>query len=109
MRYDSAVRVCEFGTTGNRMGWRVPRMLEIQSLMEVSAGQAALPAGHPFGILAGVSYWSTTTFRPSSYPDTFLPVSPGNANVAGYAGVTYPGGYAWCVRGGTPSDTGIIY
>jgi len=82
----------------------------MQSLMEVSAGgQGALPAGHPFGILAGVSYWSTTTFRPSSYPDTFLPVSPGNANVAGYAGVTYPGGYAWCVRGGTPSDTGIIY
>lgn len=107
--YSYAVRVCEFGTTGNRMGWRLPRMLEMQSLTEVSAGVAALPAGHPFAIVAGGYYWTSTTFRPSSYPDTFLLVNPGNAVGATYRGANDVGGYAWCVRGGKPSDTGIIY
>lgn len=107
--YGMAVRVCEFGTTGNRMGWRVPRMLEMQSLMEVSAGQAALPAGHPFGILPGVSYWTSTLFNTGSIRNTFLLVNPGNANGASFATYLYPSGYAWCVRGGKPADTGIIY
>lgn len=107
--YTMAVRVCEFGTTGNRMGWRVPRMLEMQSLMDVSAGQAALPAGHPFGVLAGASYWTSTLFNAGAYRNTFLLVNPGNASVASFAGVTFPSGHVWCVRGGKPSDTGIIY
>jgi Protein of unknown function (DUF1566) len=107
--YGMAVCVCEFGTTGKRMGWRVPRMLELQSLIQVSAGQAALPVGPPFGIRAGVSYWTSTLFNAGAYRNSFLLVDPANANVAGFAGATYPGGYVWCVRGGQPSDTGITY
>lgn len=107
--YSFAVRVCEFGTTGNRMGWRVPRMLEMQSLMEVSAGLAALPAGHPFAIVAGGSYWTSTLFNAGAYRDSYLLVNPANAVGATFGGANYVGGYAWCVRGGKPADTGIIY
>ena len=107
--YSIAVRVCEFGTTGNRMGWRVPRMLEMQSLMEVSAGLAALPAGHPFAVVAGGMYWTSTLFNAGAYRDSYLLVNPANAVGAFFGGANSYIGYAWCIRGGKPSDTGIIY
>lgn len=42
--------------------WRLPNIVELESLVDVSQGAPALPAGHPFTNV-GDSYWSSTTYR----------------------------------------------
>lgn len=54
---------CNFKTVGNRMGWRLPTIQELASLIDPAAAGAKLPSGHPFnGIDASRStfYWSAT-------------------------------------------------
>ena len=46
----SAVHHCIFATTGSRMGWRLPTIHELHSLVDLTTGN--LPLGHPFSL-----YW----------------------------------------------------
>ncbi|MFO1427562.1 MAG: DUF1566 domain-containing protein [Steroidobacteraceae bacterium] len=41
--------------------WRLPNVVELESLVDISRSAPALPAGHPF-IGAAASYWSSTTY-----------------------------------------------
>ncbi|MDP1902076.1 MAG: hypothetical protein Q8K96_16755 [Rubrivivax sp.] len=105
-----AERGCGFSRTGSRMGWRIPSLLEFQSLMEAPGGIAALPAGHPFIIPAGVSFWSTSAFGPAvRFPDNFLSFNPANGGGAGFAGASSAVSSYWCVRGGASNKSDVLH
>ena len=57
-----AQSLCNTRKLGNRLGWRLPRIQELASLVDTSNSNTALPAGHPFlGVDASTAYWSATT------------------------------------------------
>jgi hypothetical protein len=61
LTFHDANRRAQHLRTGGRMGWRMPRVEELFSLLDPtqinSFGLPALPAGHPFqGVMAGI-YW----------------------------------------------------
>jgi hypothetical protein len=48
---------------GSKAGdWRLPNVVELESLVDVSRSSPALPAAHPFSGVSG-PYWSSTTYR----------------------------------------------
>lgn len=64
-------------TDGSQAGdWRVPNLGELESLVDVSQSNPALPAGNPFTNVATGSYWSST----------------------GYTGITWGNVQAWVIR-----------
>jgi uncharacterized protein DUF1566 len=95
---------CNVATTGNRLGWRLPTIQELASLVDPSAASPMLPAHHPFENVQThvqfIFYWSITTSP--FFPDgsgawlmnfDFGPVSFTTTSKLG-------SGLAWCVRGG---------
>jgi hypothetical protein len=53
-------------TLGNRMGWRLPSVEELSSLIDSRFSNPALPAGHPFtNIQTADSYWTRTDYDPN--------------------------------------------
>jgi len=101
-----AVHRCNTLNVGNRMGWRVPTIQELASLMDPSVPPPGptLPSGHPFSNVQSLSYWSATT--------TAL-VDPGavwfaalfNAGVGQVVPTTTQVLPVWCVRGGQGVDS----
>jgi hypothetical protein len=92
---------------GDRMGWRLPTIEELQSLWDATGDGSglSLPSGHPFSLIddpgTQPSYWTSTTdiLDPAAaYPVCFA------------AGCVYealkvnPYNYMWCVRGGYGYD-----
>ena len=64
-------------TDGSKAGdWRLPNLNELESLVDVSASNPALPAGHPFTNVSSGIYWSST----------------------GYTGITWGNVTAWAIR-----------
>ena len=94
---------CNTLAVGNRMGWRLPTIQELTSLVDPSVPSPGptLPAGHPFSNVQSSFYWSATT----------------NADLSILAawGVYFSNGLVmmdvlslfncvWCVRGGQGVD-----
>jgi len=55
---------CNTRNVGNRLGWRLPTVQELASLVDptqVDPSLPALPAGHPFSNVQSDLYWSATT------------------------------------------------
>ena len=102
--WEDAVRTCWQRQVGGRMGWHLPTIEELSSLLDPSAviPGPALPTGHPFQNVQNASYWSSTTdvraaFVPSqAWAAHFFLGTTGDSGKDGAAGV-------WCVRGGTHS------
>ena len=42
--------------------WRLPNIAELESVIDVSASNPALPAGNPFMGVSGAIYWSSTAY-----------------------------------------------
>ncbi len=42
--------------------WRLPNIIELESLVDVSASNPALPSGHPFVNVSNGIYWSSTPY-----------------------------------------------
>ena len=87
---------CNNLVLGNRMGWRLPTLQELTSLLDIGAPNN-LTLGHPFAVLppwtVGEFIWSATT----SSTDT---TQAWAMNLASNVG-TFPKGslsHAWCVR-----------
>jgi hypothetical protein len=94
---------CNRLTTGGRLGWRLPTLHELASLVDPSIPSPGptLPAGHPFTNVQSSFYWSANiiTFGPGiawgvGFDNGFV---GGNANVDAVGSV-------WCVRGGQGAD-----
>jgi Protein of unknown function (DUF1566) len=87
---------CNFKVLGNRMGWRLPTIQELASLVDPAATSVSkLPPGNPFAIDPGRTFYWSATSHPNdtawivSFSLPLVEVLPqGSEN------------HAWCVRGG---------
>jgi hypothetical protein len=85
-------------TDGSVAGdWRLPNIKELQSLIDFSQHEPALPAGHPFTSLA-IRYWSSTTREAGIFNYAWtLDVRDGTTVIRHK---TFEPESAWAVRGG---------
>ena len=116
--YFQAAQQCANRVVGNRLGWRLPSLPELLSLIDPTTG--GLPAGHPFdgrigtgdGILRS-KFWSSTFLLGDTTSSGFgwaadfgadgsqarpFATLLGRNNSANNV-------FAWCVRTGSGSDT----
>jgi hypothetical protein len=98
---------CASAATGNRSGWRVPSIEELQSLYTVSSGDG-LPAGHPFTGAGSHYFWTSSDAPDDERSSQYVFFGPGSVPLTVFKEVAVAG--AWCVRGGrgenaqSPSD-----
>jgi hypothetical protein len=95
---------CNQKRLGNRMGWRLPTLQELTSLIDpsVSFPAAALPVGHPFAnVQSGVGsrYWTATSDGEFPLATAWL-VTFSNGGNLGEASKSGGSWSWWCVRGG---------
>jgi hypothetical protein len=92
---------CNELSKGNRMGWRVPTLQELASLVDLSQS-SHLPIGHPFSNVQLGAYWSATTGEgdPTSAWLVNFQVGFNTTCKTGKSLITY----VWCVRGGQGVD-----
>jgi hypothetical protein len=100
--WSDAQSLCNSLSTGNRLGWRLPTMQDLASLMDPSvAGPGpTLPAGHPFQNVQQFFYWSATTDAADA--SIAWGVFFGNGGVA--VSRKSSDQFFWCVRGGRGVD-----
>lgn len=91
---------CAIKNVGGRIGWRLPSLPELSSLVDPSVAPPgpALPAGHPFTNVQMDTYWTgSTVFGTNAWEVSFfdgLVRSPLKTNSS----------RVWCVRGGQNTD-----
>jgi hypothetical protein len=96
----SARGACAAKNVGGRIGWRLPSLPELSSLVDpsVAAPGPTLPAGHPFSNVQMDTYWSgSAVLGTNAWEVSFfdgLVRSPVKTNT----------NRAWCVRGGMNTD-----
>jgi hypothetical protein len=99
-----AAAECRGADIGNRLGWRLPSVEELASLVAPKQSHSpALPVGHPFQNILPGAYWTASTVE--GEPTVAWTVYFGNPG----AGVNFSpkdtalghGHFLWCVRGGS--------
>ena len=87
---------------GGQMGWRLPSIPELTSLVVPGnpAGGPDLPAGHPFSNVQSNLYWSATTSADD--PPFAWVVSFGSGDAVTFSKTG--NFFVWCVRGGMNAD-----
>lgn len=107
--YQNARDHCAGRNVGNRLGWRLPTIQELLTLIDPAAG--GLPAGHPFfgglpgtqGILTS-TFWSATRHLPNYVTFSYLAIADFGGHTSPHRFVGYDsefsttGHFAWCVR-----------
>ncbi|MDD2365137.1 MAG: DUF1566 domain-containing protein [Desulfuromonadaceae bacterium] len=84
-------------TDSSRAGqWRLPNRKELQSLVDRSQANPALPAGHPFSGVRSNFYWSSTSYAVNSTYACFVYMFNGHV----YNHSKPNNYYVWPVRGG---------
>jgi hypothetical protein len=105
-----ASRYCIDLNTGNRRGWRLPSIVELQSLTDTSVSNPALTVGHPFlNVDLDRYYWSSTTTSDNPGSVWGLNFAMGRVGrvdrcTSGGCGEPKSPPVAWCVRGGAGPD-----
>ena len=85
---------------GSKAGdWRLPNVKELQSLVDHSRSEPALPEGNPFTGMQSLYYWSSTSYATNTAYAWCVHFRVGDALIPGLdkSGSNY---YVWCVRGG---------
>jgi hypothetical protein len=102
--WDTARKVCTALTTGGHKGWRLPSIVELTSVIDLSvaAPGPTLPPGHPFLTVEGFYYWSATT--ETGLADNVWGVGFGTGNVLARDKLCDDCPRTWCVRGGMNAD-----
>jgi Protein of unknown function (DUF1566) len=98
----NAIGYCHTKNVGGRLGWHLPTIEQLASLVDRSVAGLGLtlPSGHPFTGVQSNGYWSATT---SANNTTYAwAVGFGNGSV-GYVDKASDY-YVWCVRGGQTYD-----
>jgi hypothetical protein len=89
---------------GGRIGWRLPTVEELSSLVDTRRSNPALPTDHPFLSVQfgdGVwSYWTSTNSENPSGAAWFVNLGSGSAGLATKGGEPQVLGFVWPVRGG---------
>jgi len=115
--WNSAVVYCRHKAIGGRMGWRLPAVDELASLIDADQSLPVLPPnGHPFDFGSGMpTYWAATLAPYNLRSFGGQPSLPGATGVA-YSVIQGSSGQlldsenvatelrAWCVRGGFNSS-----
>ncbi len=95
---------CRLFALGSRIGWRLPSIEELSSLVDLNQADLALPTGHPFTNVqygSGVNgYWSSTHHENEDMSAWFVnfwrKTEPHLVDVTSKDKM----GYVWPVRGG---------
>jgi len=100
--YDARDR-CQTLSVGGRMGWRLPMLEEMMSLVDPNnpGGNPDLPPGHPFIDVKSSRYWSATSFANDLNDAWVADFIIGNVFNFGKTTAIY----SWCVRGGRGVDS----
>ena len=104
-----ATGACEPLSKGGRLGWRLPTIQELASLLvdpgvpvDPNFPGPTLPAGHPFSNVQS-GYWSATTV--TNIPNAAWLVNFGGIATGVSLGLKTGTLPVWCVRGGQGVDT----
>lgn len=102
-----AVYDCLSKRVGGRMGWHLPTVQQLESLIDltqVGQGSLALPSGHPFSNVQE-DYWSMSTSPNGSDRAYVVFMTDGTPNSLGMfkSDPSVKHNY-WCVRGGQTYD-----
>jgi hypothetical protein len=104
----AAHHYCNNLVLGGRMGWRLPTVQEMTSLIDPTQTNPALPSGHPFTNVWPRSnpwYWTATTYLYDVYAWSVYTWDDGSAIYAvDLTSKEQPYGLKWCVRGGQGVD-----
>jgi len=77
--------------------WRLPNRYELESLLDISNWNPALPTGHPFTGVQSTYYWSSTTYGADTFYAWLVYLSTGIVYHGNKLYFTYN---VWPVRGG---------
>ena len=94
---------CNQLVVGNRLGWKLPTMQELATLVDGDPGNLTrprLPPGHPFLNVQGSIYWTASTF--DYLPSFAWTMNLNGGNVGGF--IKSAAHFVWCVRGGPGLD-----
>lgn len=95
--YSGAFNSCYATEIGGRLGWRLPTMPEVTSLLDRSQSFPPLPPGHPFDVSAlTLDVWTASTVQGT---DEAYTQDVTNDGFLGSFAKTGLRNY-WCVRGG---------
>ncbi len=97
---------CNRAKTGGLLGWRLPTIQELASLIDptVIAPGPKLPSGHPFANIQSDIYWSATTSAFNTSTAWFVWTNLGGGSSVGGGEAKTNLHYVWCVRGGSGVD-----
>ncbi len=101
MNWSAARFACAKRAISGRMGWRLPSLHELASLLDPSVSPGpTIPQGHPFTNVQPAHYWTATSFAGKSTHAW---------NVGFIMGMTHDiktseNHNIWCVRGGNNAD-----
>jgi hypothetical protein len=97
MTWSGAITYCEALNYGGQTDWRLPSILELQSLVDYGQINPSLPTGYPFIGVQNYDYWSGTSLANNiSYAWGVTMVNGGASGCYKTLG-SY---YVWPVRGG---------
>lgn len=80
---------------GGVLGWRLPTVEELQTVIEPTAASPALPAGHPFVNTQPALYWTSTTYEGDTAQAYVINLGTGQTGFQPKTSFLN----IWCVRG----------
>src|SRR6266404_2110285 len=100
-----AVAGCDGLNVASRLGWRLPSLQELTSLVDPTQNNPALPAGSPFQGIAsflGSVYWTAATAETDANAAKAVNFSDRSiTQIVKLQLVPLQGARYWCVRGGS--------
>jgi hypothetical protein len=97
VRWPDAVTHCQNAIIGGRLGWRLPSMAELSSLLDFSvigdSNNIPLPLNHPFILKFNLGFWSNDPFDGKGALLIYFP----NYGMVSIADFNHRAN-AWCVR-----------
>lgn len=95
--FSTSTQNCVRKFVGGKKGWRLPKVEELQSLLDGEGFSLALPPGHPFvGILSSPTGYWTASLVPNQSTQRAWKINLGFGEVIQVTDQANP---SWCVRG----------